>query len=85
MVVLLVHDTWCESSWGPVTVTPPWPCGMQAGQLGCNQMPALQAKDDKCQKEKEDRASGTLDGVEDVPKHNETALAQVLCWVCVYQ
>ena len=25
--------------------------------------------------------SGTLDGVEKVPKHNETALAQVNCWL----
>ena len=44
-------------------------------------MVALQAKDDRCQKEKEERVSGTLDGVEGVPKHNETALAQVNCWV----
>ena len=44
-------------------------------------MLVLQAKDDKCQKEKEERVSGTLDGVEEVPKHNETALAQVNRWV----
>lgn len=51
-----------------------------------NQMLALQAKDDKCQKEKEEHVSGTLDGVEKVPKHNETALAQVICLgFCAYK
>ena len=49
-------------------------------------MIVLQAKDDKCQKKKEERVSGTLDGVEDVPKHNETALAQVnYCWGLCFQ
>ena len=49
-------------------------------------MLALQAKDDKCQKEKEEHVSGTLDGVEKVPKHNETALAQVICLgFCAYK